>query len=225
MSAERQDAGAARAFYDRISRVYDILADADEHESRERGLELLAPAEGEHILEIGFGTGQALVRLGQAVGSAGRVSGIDISEGMAQVARQRLTEAGIDDRVELRVGVAPPLPWPDASFNAVTMSFTLELFPDGVIFELLGDVQRVLRPGGRLGIVSMAVGPRGEPESALTHTYNWLHRHFPHIVDCRPIDVLARLRAADFKPDRVVEISIWTLPVVALVAVPEGQTA
>ena len=222
MSAERQDVGAARAFYDRISRVYDSLADASEHESRERGLELLDPAEGERILEIGFGTGHALVALGQAVGSAGRVSGIDISEGMARVARQRLADSGVDDRVEVRVGVAPPLPWPDAHFDAVTMSFTLELFPDGVIPEILGEIRRVLRPGGRLGIVSMAVSPRGEPESALTHTYKWLHRHFPHIVDCRPIDVLARLNAAGFKPSRVIEISIWTLPVVALVASPEG---
>lgn len=218
MATERQDVDAARAFYDRISRVYDGLADADEHESRERGLELLAPTDGEHILEVGFGTGQALVSLARAVGPAGGVSGIDASEGMAQVARRRLEDAGLVDRVELRVDAAPPLPWPDSCFDAVTMSFTLELFPDGVIPELLAETRRVLRPGGRLGVVSMAVSPPGERESALTHTYKWLHRHFPHIVDCRPIDAPAGIRAAGFDLRQVIEMSIWTLPVVALLA-------
>ena len=220
MGTERQDVEAARAFYDRISRVYDAISDASEHASRERGLELLAPAEGEQILEVGFGTGQALVPLARAVGSAGGVSGIDLSEGMAMVARRRLEDAGLGDRVELRVGAAPPLPWPDSRFDAVTMSFTLELLPDDVIRELLAETRRVLRPGGRLGVVSMAVSPRGKPESVLTHTYKWLHRHFPHIVDCRPIDASAGIRAAGFDPRQVIEMSIWTLPVVALLAVP-----
>jgi ubiquinone/menaquinone biosynthesis C-methylase UbiE len=214
-----QDVDAARAFYDRLSGVYDALADASEHESRERGLGLLAPAEGERILEIGFGTGQSLVTLARAVGAAGRVSGIDLSEGMTRVARQRLESAGLEDRVELRMAAAPPLPWSDSTFDAVTMSFTLELFPEEVIPELLAETRRVLRPAGRLGVVSMASGSRGERESLLVHTYKWLHRHFPHIVDCRPIDVVARVRAAGFEPREVVEMAIWTLPVVALVAV------
>jgi ubiquinone/menaquinone biosynthesis C-methylase UbiE len=220
---EGQDVDAARAFYDRVSHVYDALADASEREGRERGLKLLAPAPAERILEVGFGTGHTLVALAQAVGPAGSVSGLDLSGEMARVASHRLEEAGLDDRVELRVGAAPPLPWPDSRFDAVTMSFTLELFPDEVIPELLAETRRVLRPGGRLSVVSMAVSPRGEPDSALTHTYRWLHRHFPHIADCRPIDAPACLRAAGFEPRQVTEMSIWTLPVVALLAVPKNE--
>jgi len=225
MTTERQDVEAARAFYDRISGVYDALSDASEHESRERGLELLAPAEGERILEVGFGTGQALVPLAKSVGRAGAVSGIDISEGMAQVTRRRLEDAGLLDRVELRVGAAPPLPWPDSQFDAVTASFTMELFPDDVIPGLLAETRRVLRPGGRLSVVSMSVGPKGGKESALSHSYRWLHRHFPHIVDCRPIDAVAYIRDAGFDPQQVIEMAIWTLPVVVLVAVSPSQAA
>jgi ubiquinone/menaquinone biosynthesis C-methylase UbiE len=217
---ERQDVEATRTFYDRISGVYDALADASEHESRERGLELLAPAPGERVLEIGFGTGHSLVDLARAVGPTGRVSGIDLSEGMARASRQRLQAAGLDDRVEIRVGVAPPLPWPDSGFDAVTLSFTLELFPDAVIPELLAETRRVLRPEGRLGVVSMSVNPRGESDSAITHTYKWLHRHFPHIFDCRPIDAVSRVREAGFDTREAVEMSTWTLPIVALLAVP-----
>ena len=222
MGSEQQDIHAARAFYDRISRVYDLLSDASEHESRDRGLTLLAPAAGEAILEIGFGTGHSLVVLARAVGPTGRVSGLDLSEGMARVASNRLEEAGLVDRVELRVEAAPPLPWPNASFDAVTMSFTLELFPDDVIPELLAEIRRVLRPGGRLGVVSMSAVPQGERESAITHTYKWLHRHFPHIVDCRPIDAPAHLRSTGFASQQQVELSMWTLKVLALVAVPES---
>jgi demethylmenaquinone methyltransferase/2-methoxy-6-polyprenyl-1,4-benzoquinol methylase len=217
---ERQDVDATRTFYDRISRVYDALADASEHEGRERGLELLAPAPGERILEVGFGTGHGLVALAEAVGASGHVSGIDLSEGMARVSRQRLADAGVEDRVDLRVAAAPPLPWADASFDAVTMSFTLELFPDAVIPEILSETRRVLRPGGRLGVVSMSASAPGESDSALTNTYKWLHRHFPHIFDCRPIDVPSHLREAGFDPRQAEEMSIWTLPVVALVAEP-----
>jgi demethylmenaquinone methyltransferase/2-methoxy-6-polyprenyl-1,4-benzoquinol methylase len=220
---ERQDVEATRTFYDRISGVYDALADASEHASRERGLELLAPAPGERILEVGFGTGHALVALARAVGPTGRASGIDLSEGMARVSRERLQDAGLDDRIEIRVGAAPPLPWPDSGFDAVTMSFTLELLPDAVIPELLAETRRVLRPEGRLGVVSMSVAPRGESESALTHTYKWLHRHFPHIFDCRPIDAVSRVREAGFDTSEVVDMSIWTLPVVALLAVPATE--
>jgi demethylmenaquinone methyltransferase/2-methoxy-6-polyprenyl-1,4-benzoquinol methylase len=144
---------------------------------------------------------------------------------MAQVTRRRLEDTGLLDRVELRVGAVPPLPWPDSCFDAVTASFTLELFPDDVIPGILAETRRVLRPGGRLGVVSMSVSPRGERETALSHTYRWLHRHFPHIVDCRPIDAVARIRAAGFEPRQVIEMAIWTLPVVALVAVSPRQTA
>jgi hypothetical protein len=45
----------------------------------------------------------------------------------------------------------------------------------------------------------MATPPPGETESALTYTYKWLHRHFPHIVDCEPIDAPARIVAAGFE--------------------------
>ncbi|MEO8166149.1 MAG: hypothetical protein ABI619_12210, partial [Betaproteobacteria bacterium] len=50
-------------------------------------------------------------------------------------------------------------------------------------------VRRVLKPGGRFGTVSMATTPPGQTDSLLERTYKWMHEHFPHIVDCQPIDV------------------------------------
>ena len=213
------DAHATKSFYDRISKAYDSIADRDEHVAREKGLELLALAEGEKVLEVGYGTGHSLVALAEAVGASGHVHGIDISDGMREVSQQRLADAGLGDRVELKVAAAPPLPYEDNQFDVVTMSFTLELFPLEVIPEVLREVKRVLRDGGRLGVVAIAVTPEGQKDSALEKVYKWMHRHFPHIVDCQPIDVYGLVSGAGFEITKRHDMEIWTLPVAAVVAV------
>jgi len=207
-----------KSFYDRISHVYDALADSGEHAARERGLSLLAAQPGEKILELGYGTGHSALTLAQAVGPTGRVCGVDISEGMQRVARERIEKAGLGDRVELKVAAVPPIPYGDEEFDAVSMSFTLELFPLETIPSVLADIKRVLRPGGRVGIVSMAVTNPGERDSMLERTYKWMHQHFPHIVDCQPIDVAGFVREAGLKITQEERLEIWTMPVVALVA-------
>ena len=136
---------------------------------------------------------------------------------MRDVAWQRVQEAGVGDRVALRVAEIPPVPYVDGSFDAVTMSFTLELFPWDVIPAVLAEVRRVLRSGGRLGIVAMSTTPDGERDSFLERTYKWMHRHFPHIVDCQPIDAARFVEEAGFRVVRRADMTIWTMPVVALV--------
>lgn len=205
-------------FYDRISHVYDLIADDGEHQARERGLEVLDVQPGESILEIGYGTGLSLVELAKSTGPSGRVTGIDISPGMRDVAQKRATEAGVADQVELLVGAVPPLPLEDDTFDVVTMSFTLELFPLETIPEVLAECRRVLKPGGRLGIVSMAQVEDGEDESMLERTYIWMHTHFPHIVDCQPIPVEEMVQAAGFTLAKQERISLFTMPVAIVVA-------
>jgi demethylmenaquinone methyltransferase/2-methoxy-6-polyprenyl-1,4-benzoquinol methylase len=208
---------ATRKFYDRISRVYDAIADGGEHHAREKGLELLAVKSSERVLEIGYGTGHSLVSLAEAVGEDGHVDGVDISAGMRDVAQQRIDQHDLNPRVTLRVGQVPPLPYDDNSFDAVAMSFTLELFPLDVIPAVLREIRRVLRPGGRLGVVSMATTKPGERDSLLEQTYKWMHEHFPHIVDCQPIDVEHFLADAGFGMEKIDRLSIFTMPVVAAV--------
>ena len=213
---------STKRFYDRISGAYDVLSDASEHRLRERGLEVLAVGEGESVLEIGFGTGHTIVELARSAGSTGRVEGVDLSEGMKRQTRLRLERelpVGVD-RVGLRVERVPPLPWADATFHAVTLSFTLELFPDDEMRELLAEIRRVLRPEGRLGVVSMAVPGPGERESLVERTYVWMHRHFPHIVDCRPIEAEQVVEEAGFEVVATERDTIWTMPVAILVGRP-----
>lgn len=209
----------ARHFYDRISGVYDALADRSEHEARELGLRLLAPGGSEQVLEIGFGTGHSLVDVAERLSSGGRVFGIDVSQGMLDLAAQRVRDAGLGERVELQLGDAKDLPYPADSFDAVFMSFSLELFGEEIP-AVLAEVSRVLRPEGRLGVVSMNDDGR---KSAMAELYRFLHRHFPHIVDCQPIDVGCYLERAGFKVVASEGVSIWGLPVLAVVGRPPAE--
>ena len=205
------------AFYDRISRTYDRIADAGEHAARETGESLLAAQPGETILEIGYGTGHSIVALAKAVAPGGRIFGIDVSSGMKHVAQARADHSDLQAMVDLALGDARRLPYADASIDAAFMSFTLELFELEEIPLVLSEVHRVLRSGGRCANVSMASVPEGGHESLMEQTYIWMHRHFPHIVDCRPIDAERLLSDSGFCTLEKKAMAIWTMPVLAIV--------
>lgn len=208
-------AETARRFYDRISSVYDTLADSSEREARQLGLRLLAPSDAEQVLEIGFGTGHALVETAERLSDQGRVFGVDVSQGMLDIAEKTVQASGRGDQItELRLGDAKQLPYKSGSFDAVFSSFTLELFSETEIPVVLGEISRVLRPGGRLGVVSMH---DDNGNTAMIDLYRFLHRHFPHIVDCQPIDVRSYLERAGFGIIAAEGVSIWGLPVLAIV--------
>jgi ubiquinone/menaquinone biosynthesis C-methylase UbiE len=202
--------GEAKIAYDKMSRWYDLLAGGSEREFVRLGLDRLAIARGEVVLEIGFGTGHALVALAQAVGSAGKVYGIDISEGMRNTSQARVSKAGLATRVELRLGDAARLPFDDRFFDCAFMSFTLELFDTPEIPGVLSECWRVLRWGGRLGVVSMS--KKGDA-GAMLRFYEWLHDAIPAYVDCRPIYAQEALVAAGFDVVEAEVRTMWGLPV------------
>ncbi len=209
ISRVKRSKAEARASYNRIAPIYDFAEGRFEKGYREAGLEQLAPSPGEKILEIGYGTGHTIVELARAVGS-GTVYGLDISGGMRRIALARVRRAGLADRVDLDVGDACHLPFLDNSFDAVYMSFTLELFDTPEIPIVLRECRRVLRDGGRLCDVSMA--KNGRPTRML-RLYEWAHAHFEQIADCRPIYVKKSMVEAGFRDLRARNLSMWHLPV------------
>ncbi len=206
----------AKASYDRMSRWYDLLSGKSEKAACQEGLRMLAVKECEKVLEIGFGTGHNLLALAKAVGRSGRVYGIDLSEGMLAVAERRVERAGFAGRVELCCGDAASLPYEADSFQAVFASFTLELFDTPEIPLVLRECRRVLKAGGRVGIVSLS--RQGKP-NAMRRLYEWAHGRFPNVVDCRPIQVRQSLVAAGFDVQQVALRSMWGLPVEVAVGV------
>ena len=214
-----QSKAETKAFYDKISHVYDLLAEHSEGPIRRAGLEKLDARSGEKVLEIGFGTGHSLVSLAQSVGPTGKVYGIDLSERMVDVTRDNLHKAGLAGRVELACGDAMQLPYTSGSLDAIFMSFTLELFDTPEIPKVLAECKRVLRPTGR--IVVVGVSKEGEG-GVILRVYEWSHRHFPNLVDCRPIFVRLSLEAAGFRIESTERKMMWVPVEVVLGVKPAG---
>ncbi|HVC93124.1 MAG TPA: class I SAM-dependent methyltransferase [Pirellulales bacterium] len=151
----------------------------------------------------------------EAIGPKGHVYGIDLSDRMRDFALATLKQAGLAKRVELRCGDAAKLPYKAASFDAIFTSFTLELFDTPEIPRVLAECRRVLRPGGR--IVVVAVSKEGKPGTVL-RVFEWTHRHFPNLMDCRPIFVRRALEAAGLVVKRTAIKRMW-VPVEVVLAV------
>jgi demethylmenaquinone methyltransferase/2-methoxy-6-polyprenyl-1,4-benzoquinol methylase len=183
----------AKATYDGLSRSYDLLAGGFERRHRDAAARKLQPQEGDVVLEVGFGTGHSVLELARAVGRTGKVYGIDISQGMLNIAQSRVDHAGVSDRVALKCGDALYLPFEAAFFDGIFISFTLELFDTPEIPLVLAECKRVLRTRGRICVV--ALSKKGEP-SAMTRLYEWFHERLPDYVDCRPIFVEIALEKA-----------------------------
>ena len=202
---------SARLSYNRLSRWYDTISGNTEKKYRDWGLEKLSAQQDEKILEIGFGTGHCLVTLAQAVGASGRVTGLDISDGMLAIARDRLQKDGLNERVDLHLGDAAKLGFINAgTLDGVFMSFTLELFDNPEIPLVLQECHRVLKPGGRIAVVSMT---KTDPPGAAVRIYEWFHEHMPDYADCRPIFARQAMEQSGFTIQSVSISSMWGLPV------------
>ena len=204
-----------KAFYNKISRVYDLLSDRSEAPVRRAGLELLKARVGERVLEIGFGTGHSLMVLARAVGVKGKVFGLDLSDQMVKLAKANLAAARLLERARLRCGDAAQLPYAEGSMDAVFMSFTLELFDTPEIPKVLRECQRVLRPGGRIVVVGMSKEGGHDP---LIGVFEWTHKHFPNFLDCRPIYVQKALEKAGFTIQKTLMKHMW-IPVEIILGV------
>jgi ubiquinone/menaquinone biosynthesis C-methylase UbiE len=195
-----------RHYYNKIAGVYDFLAEEAEKPMRQAGLKKLAVQSGECILEVGFGTGHCLVEIAQAVGESGKVLGIDISDKMVTLATELLAKVDMSDRTELKRGDAEQLPYATDTIDGIFFSFTLELFDTPELPKVLTECKRVLRPGGR--IVVVAVSREGK-HGVMLELYEWTHRHFPNLMDCRPIYVRRALEAAGFQIKDADVMSMW----------------
>lgn len=136
MSQLEFDEEAARSF----ERLY-LIGDAERRRAIVRAA--LAVTPGERVLDVGCGPGFYCAELLEEVGPSGTVVGIDGSAAMLALAARRC-----GDRVALHEGDATSLPVEDASFDAALSVQVQEYVPD--IATSLGELHRVLRPGGRV---------------------------------------------------------------------------
>ena len=202
-----------RQNYDRMSRWYDLFA-SSEQKFTQVGLQLLGVKPGEHVLEIGFGTGNALATMARQAGGAGLVVGVELSMGMIEVARKKIypfegKQAEGSGRSALMIrGDGTQLPLASESFEAVFLSFTLELFSNDEIPVVLDECHRVLKLDGRLGVVSLA-----KRDVLACRLYEWGHERWPVLLDCRPIELRKCLKTEGFRVQAAKVQTMWGLPV------------
>jgi ubiquinone/menaquinone biosynthesis C-methylase UbiE len=200
--------------YDRMSRWYDLFA-GSEKKFTETGLQILGAKAGERVLEIGFGTGHSLAMLARQVGETGLVVGVELSPGMIEVARKRIQAKSPERSAQMIQGDGTLPPFVSNSFDAVFLSFTLELFSDAKIPILLKECHRVLKQEGRLGVVSLA-----KRNVLACRLYEWGHERWPVLLDCRPIELRKNLEAGEFRVQAAKVQTMWGLPVEIALARP-----
>jgi len=207
----------SEARYDALSRYYDTLVDPVQGRFRRQGIDCLGVSSDDRVLDVGCGTGRGIATLQNAVGPGGRVVGIDVAEGMCRRTRDR-----VDDDVPTAVvrGDALELPFGIDGFDAVLVSLTLELFAGDDRTVVLGEIRRVLAPGGRICVVAPSTASMG----FIPALYERLNDAFPGVVDSRPLDVRGVLAESGFE---VVQSRIGravVVPVELVVARHEGST-
>lgn len=125
--------------------------------AQERLLETADLQPGEEVLDISCGTGLVTFPMVKAVAPGGKVTGIDLSEGMIEKATELAGEKGLD-HVSFRHMDAEELDLPDASFDVAVNSLGLMYYPDPG--KALNEMFRVVKPEGRAA--ALVWGRRGE---------------------------------------------------------------
>ena len=134
---------------------------------RRKAIKQLMPFAPKTLLDVATGTGDFAIQACQMLDGV-HVKGIDISEGMMDVGRQKVRQVGLTERIAFEREDCTSLSYPDASFDAVTAAFGIRNFAD--LDKGLQEMCRVLRKGGHLSIVELTT-PITFPMRQLFHVY------------------------------------------------------
>ena len=155
--------------YDLVNHVITLGQD-----SRWRRLAATACLEGNpsRVLDLGCGTGDLALNIARRAGKDMRISGLDYSLPMLEMARRKVAKAGIGDKVAFIHGEATKIPFQDGYLDCVGISFAFRnlTYKNPLCQPHLAEVLRVLRPGGRYVIVESSQ-PQNRLIRALFHLY------------------------------------------------------
>jgi demethylmenaquinone methyltransferase / 2-methoxy-6-polyprenyl-1,4-benzoquinol methylase len=159
----------ARDLFDGLPARYDRLAEllsfGQNGQWRAEMTSHVVPADG-MILDVASGTAGVALQL--AARTQARVVGVDLTEQMLRQGRRRVASAGQADRITLVTGRAEQLPFPDASFDALTFTYLLRYVRDPQ--ATLTELARVLKPGGVMASLEFCV-----PTGSLWHPAWWAY--------------------------------------------------
>lgn len=136
--------------YDFLNRFLSLGIDV---QWRKKAIKRLAKLNPRQILDVATGTGDVALMTYDLLHPE-KIIGVDISAGMLQVGREKITKAGLSDQIELRQADSQALPFEDNSFDAVTVAFGVRNFQD--LEKGLSEMRRVLKPGGKLVVLEFS---------------------------------------------------------------------
>ena len=175
----KEKAGRVAGVFHSVADNYDLMNDlmsAGIHRLwKHMTIEMSGVRKGHKVLDIAGGTGDLAAKFSKIVGSEGSVVLADINESMLKVGRDRLIDRGITENVTFSQADAQYLPFPDNTFNVITIAFGLRNVTDKDM--ALRSMLRVLKPGGKLLILEFS-----KPTSSLlakiydTYSFNVLPR-------------------------------------------------
>ena len=208
-------AEAVESMFDAVAPRYDLLnrvlsAGIDRY-WRSRAVRMLSDEQPRRVLDVATGTADLAIKIERTLHPRETI-GIDLSTEMLDRGRAKIEQKGLSPRISLRKADAADLPFADASFDAAFVAFGVRNFED--LDAGLGDIRRVLRPGGALVVLEFS-SPRAFP---IKQVYDWYSRrvlpriggllspdqgayeYLPNSVAAFPdgTDFLRRMRSAGF---------------------------
>lgn len=160
----REKAQRVRAVFDSVATRYDLMNDLMSfgiHRLWKRfAVELAGIRRGQKILDLASGTGDLAARFAGLVGPEGLVVMTDINAAMLNQGRVRMADEGLVGNVCYTQVNAEQIPFPDNSFDCITIAFGLRNVTDKQ--QALNEMARVLRPGGRVLVLEFS-HPQGKP--------------------------------------------------------------
>ncbi|WP_343330677.1 bifunctional demethylmenaquinone methyltransferase/2-methoxy-6-polyprenyl-1,4-benzoquinol methylase UbiE [Polaribacter staleyi] len=132
--------------YDGLNRVISLGIDV---KWRKKVVKIVGQNNPKQILDIATGTGDLAIMM--AALNPDRIVGLDISEGMLEVGKQKITKENLSDKIEMIVGDSEEMPFANDTFDAITVSFGVRNFAN--LEKGIKEIARVLKPTGVLVIL------------------------------------------------------------------------
>jgi len=184
--------GAIAPRYDFLNRLLSFGID---RRWRTKAVRLLKYRDGARILDVATGTGDVALEIARSTPASVRITGADFCREMVELGEVKVAASPYADRIDFRVAPCEDLPFPDNTFDSITIAFGIRNVVDRKLG--LAEMWRVLRPGGRLIILEFST-PRSHLFRQLYYFY--FRRLLPVIGG-----LFSRYNAYKYLPDSVLE--------------------
>ncbi len=196
----RSKSQQVKEMFDNIAPAYDFMNRAMtfgiDRIWRRKAVDMLRRRPHGRILDVATGTGDLAMLLARRT-DATNISGIDLSEGMIAIGKEKIARAGLDRRITLTAGDCLSLPFADETFDAVTVAYGVRNFEN--LTKGYSEMLRVLRRGGSITVIELST-----PASPLIRPLYRLYTR--HIIPAVGRMISKDVRAYSYLPESIAAV-------------------